>query len=130
MPDHREGYQVNQTSPRKAVVEIPEDSGDYYANPEDQPNGFLVNGTLPTSSDSGWSSSLSVSETILTENSLPGEKVSTLSQTLPSLLRVPDQSSSEAFTTMCKSVVWFQENKILMALSTATSFTKLQMLSV
>ncbi|KAL0065092.1 hypothetical protein AAF712_007928 [Marasmius tenuissimus] len=46
-PDHRENYQINTTGPRLPTVDgwlmmIGE------VNPQDQPNGFIVNGTLPS----------------------------------------------------------------------------------
>jgi len=47
-PDHRENYRVH-TSPRLPATNI---SGfpatDYFVNPKDNPDGFIVNGTLPT----------------------------------------------------------------------------------
>jgi hypothetical protein len=52
-PDHREEYTTNSTGPREPAVELVEDSGDYYVNPADQPQGFVVNGTLPVSNDQG-----------------------------------------------------------------------------
>ena len=50
MPDHRENYQVNKKGPREAAVEI---GDEYYANPEDAPGGFLVNGTIDTTQSQG-----------------------------------------------------------------------------
>ena len=47
-PDRRENYQVHKDGPRKPAINITEEE-DYYVNPEDAPNGFLINGTLPTS---------------------------------------------------------------------------------
>ena len=47
-PDRRENYQVHKDGPRTPAINITEEE-DYYANPEDAPNGFLINGTLPTS---------------------------------------------------------------------------------
>lgn len=47
-PDRRENYQVHKDGPRVPAINITEEE-DYYANPEDAPNGFLINGTLPTS---------------------------------------------------------------------------------
>ena len=47
-PDRRENYQVHKDGPRVPAINITEDD-DYYANPEDASNGFLINGTLPTS---------------------------------------------------------------------------------
>ena len=52
-PDHREDYRVNQ-SPRKPVAAIDGfDEDDYFVNPKDAPDGFIVNGTLPTTESSG-----------------------------------------------------------------------------
>ncbi|KAF4120224.1 Alkaline phosphatase [Geosmithia morbida] len=53
MPDHRENYKVHRSEPREPAVEIVEDSGDYYANPDDGKDGYLVNGTLPTTEGQG-----------------------------------------------------------------------------
>ncbi|KAF8638298.1 hypothetical protein AX17_002318 [Amanita inopinata Kibby_2008] len=49
-PDHREGYTVKTDGPR-----VPTDKGSdgYVVNPEDQPNGFVVEGTLPTDQAQG-----------------------------------------------------------------------------
>ncbi|KAF5676838.1 alkaline phosphatase [Fusarium circinatum] len=44
VPDHREDYKVKKAGPREAAVELKDD--DYYANPEDSPKGFLINGTI------------------------------------------------------------------------------------
>lgn len=49
-PDRRENYKVHKDGPRLPAVAI---GGEYYANPEDAPNGFVVNGTLPTSEAQG-----------------------------------------------------------------------------
>lgn len=48
-PDHRENYKVHK-SPRQVVVGA---GGEYYANPEDGPGGFVVNGTLPADQSQG-----------------------------------------------------------------------------
>ncbi|KAH6682684.1 putative alkaline phosphatase H [Halenospora varia] len=48
MPDHRENYRVH-TSPRLPATNVtgfPVD--DYFVNPKDNPDGFIVNGTIPT----------------------------------------------------------------------------------
>lgn len=45
-PDHREDYKVRKDGPREPTVEL---NGEYYANPEDSPDGFVVNGTIGTS---------------------------------------------------------------------------------
>lgn len=47
MPDHREDYKV-RSSPRGAATNISSDTSDLYANPKDSPNGYVINGTLPT----------------------------------------------------------------------------------
>lgn len=52
-PDRRENYQVHKDGPRKAAVELEEDSGDYHANPEDAPGGIDLNGNLPVENDQG-----------------------------------------------------------------------------
>lgn len=44
-PDHREDYAVHKNGPRLPAVNITP-AADYYVNPKDSPNGFLVNGTL------------------------------------------------------------------------------------
>ncbi|CAM1508464.1 Fc.00g053120.m01.CDS01 [Cosmosporella sp. VM-42] len=46
MPDHREDYKVRKNGPREPAVEV---GDEYYANPDDSPDGFVVNGTLSTS---------------------------------------------------------------------------------
>ncbi|KAI9158731.1 Alkaline phosphatase H [Paramyrothecium foliicola] len=43
-PDHREDYKVHK-SPRSAATRV---NGEYYVNPKDSVDGFVVNGTLPT----------------------------------------------------------------------------------
>ncbi|KAL1893820.1 hypothetical protein Cpir12675_003976 [Ceratocystis pirilliformis] len=50
-PDHRENYRVHKDGPRSNVVRIYDEFGgrEIFANPEDSPNGFLINGTVPTS---------------------------------------------------------------------------------
>ncbi|KAJ2898509.1 hypothetical protein MKZ38_003859 [Zalerion maritima] len=50
-PDHRENYKVHKDGPRTPAEELVE--GDYYANPEDAVDGFLVNGTLPADASTG-----------------------------------------------------------------------------
>ncbi|KAK5663134.1 hypothetical protein OQA88_6551 [Cercophora sp. LCS_1] len=53
-PDHRESYGVDKTSPRQPAATIAgRGSSDYYVNPTDKPNGFVVNGTLPTDQAQG-----------------------------------------------------------------------------
>lgn len=50
MPDHREDYKVRKGGPREAAVKI---GSEYYVNPEDSPEGFVVNGTISTKEDQG-----------------------------------------------------------------------------
>jgi len=53
-PDIRENYEVHRGGPRtpaKNVTGFPKD--DYYVNPTDNVNGFVTNGTLPTSANQG-----------------------------------------------------------------------------
>lgn len=53
-PDVRENYRVHRDGPRSPVTNVTGfDEDDYFVNPEDNPNGFIVNGTLPTDSSSG-----------------------------------------------------------------------------
>ncbi|KXX75706.1 Alkaline phosphatase H [Madurella mycetomatis] len=49
-PDHREHYGVGKTprTPTRAGSD-----GEYYVNPSDRPDGFVVNGTLPTGESQG-----------------------------------------------------------------------------
>ncbi|KAK7050904.1 hypothetical protein VNI00_005016 [Paramarasmius palmivorus] len=58
-PDHREGYAINTTGPRLPATEGSD--GSFEVNPADQPDGFVVNGTLPTSADQGVHSLTDVS---------------------------------------------------------------------
>lgn len=52
-PDRRENYRVHR-SPRSAVAAADGfDEDDYFVNAEDAPDGFIVNGTLPTTESSG-----------------------------------------------------------------------------
>ncbi|PHH89443.1 hypothetical protein CDD83_6048 [Cordyceps sp. RAO-2017] len=48
-PDRREDYKVHK-SPRGAAIKV---GDEYYANPEDAPDGIIINGTLPTSEPQG-----------------------------------------------------------------------------
>ncbi|CAN9326161.1 unnamed protein product [Alternaria alternata] len=52
-PDRRENWSVHKDGPRTPAVELEEDSGDNYANPEDGEGGILLNGTLPIENDQG-----------------------------------------------------------------------------
>ena len=44
-PDHREDYRIHTNGPRLPAVNITP-AADYYVNPKDATDGFLVNGTL------------------------------------------------------------------------------------
>ncbi|KAF2199028.1 alkaline phosphatase-like protein [Delitschia confertaspora ATCC 74209] len=53
-PDIRENFQVHKDGPRSPAVNISNTSAaDYYVNPKDGKDGFVVNGTLPPSDDQG-----------------------------------------------------------------------------
>ncbi|KAK0654870.1 alkaline phosphatase [Cercophora newfieldiana] len=53
-PDRREAYGVDKSGPRTPAAPLANgSSSDYYANAKDKPNGFLVNGTLPTDQAQG-----------------------------------------------------------------------------
>ncbi|KAK3359333.1 alkaline phosphatase [Lasiosphaeria hispida] len=53
-PDHRESFGVNKTGPRVPAATIPgRGSSDYYASSTDNPEGFIVNGTLPVDQSQG-----------------------------------------------------------------------------
>ncbi|KAL0577138.1 hypothetical protein V5O48_004852 [Marasmius crinis-equi] len=58
-PDHRENYQLNLTGPRLPATKGGD--GSFQVNPQDQPDGFVVNGTLPVSDDQGVHSLTDVS---------------------------------------------------------------------
>jgi alkaline phosphatase len=49
-PDHREDYRVKKDGPRVPATGT---GNDYYVNPKDSPEGFVVNGTLPVSESQG-----------------------------------------------------------------------------
>ncbi|KJZ80512.1 hypothetical protein HIM_00362 [Hirsutella minnesotensis 3608] len=49
-PDRREDYRVHKSGPRDPTVKV---GSEYYVNPKDSPDGFVVNGTLPTSDAQG-----------------------------------------------------------------------------
>ncbi|KAJ7590445.1 alkaline-phosphatase-like protein [Mycena floridula] len=49
-PDHREGYTVNTAGPRLPATV---GSDEYEVNPQDQQQGFVVNGTLPVDEAQG-----------------------------------------------------------------------------
>ncbi|RYP77359.1 hypothetical protein DL771_001154 [Monosporascus sp. 5C6A] len=49
-PDIREDYRVRRRGPREPTSPMPGfEEDDYFANPEESPDGLIVNGTLPTS---------------------------------------------------------------------------------
>ena len=50
-PDRREFYGVDKSGPRTPATRGAD--GEYYVNPKDRPEGFVVNGTLPTDSSTG-----------------------------------------------------------------------------
>ncbi|RDA89998.1 hypothetical protein CP533_2687 [Ophiocordyceps camponoti-saundersi (nom. inval.)] len=49
-PDHRENFRVHRSGPRQPTVLV---GTEFYANPQDSPSGFVVNGTLPTAENQG-----------------------------------------------------------------------------
>jgi alkaline phosphatase len=51
-PDHRENYRVHKDGPRVPAVNITP-AADYYVNPKDATDGFVVNGTLPVEEPQG-----------------------------------------------------------------------------
>ncbi|KAF9267837.1 alkaline phosphatase-like protein [Marasmius fiardii PR-910] len=58
-PDHRESYQLNLTGPRLPAIDHKDN--DFVVNPQDQPDGFIVNGTLPVDEAQGVHSLTDVS---------------------------------------------------------------------
>lgn len=54
-PDHRENYRVKKDGSRNPVSAADDDDDDdgYFVNPEDNADGFVVNGTLPTGESQG-----------------------------------------------------------------------------
>ncbi|KAI9052612.1 hypothetical protein LZ554_003955 [Drepanopeziza brunnea f. sp. 'monogermtubi'] len=53
-PDIRENYKVHKDGPRQAATTLdgmPDD--DYYVNPTDNPDGFVINGTISTIENQG-----------------------------------------------------------------------------
>ncbi|EFY93239.1 protein tyrosine phosphatase [Metarhizium acridum CQMa 102] len=50
-PDHREDYKVHKSGPREPAVKGAD--GSYIVNAKDSPNGFVINGTLPTDEAQG-----------------------------------------------------------------------------
>jgi alkaline phosphatase len=54
MPDHRENYRVHSSGPRTpATVNAAVSNSSYYANPTDNTDGLIVNGTEPTNEAQG-----------------------------------------------------------------------------
>lgn len=51
-PDHRENYRVNKKGSRLPATPA-NGTDDYYVNPADNTDGFLVNGTIPTNEAQG-----------------------------------------------------------------------------
>lgn len=49
-PDHRESYGLNKEGSRLPATSV---GGSNFVNPADNPDGFIVNGTLPTSEAQG-----------------------------------------------------------------------------
>lgn len=60
-PDHKANYQVNKQGPRVPAVALDDEGDNYVANPEDSPQGFVVNGTLPVGAPQGVHSLVDVS---------------------------------------------------------------------
>ncbi|KAG7089490.1 hypothetical protein E1B28_011170 [Marasmius oreades] len=60
-PDHREAYSLNEPGPRLPATASDSDPDDFVVNPKDQPDGFVVNGTLPVDEDQGVHSLTDVS---------------------------------------------------------------------
>ncbi len=53
-PDRREDYRVHRTPRKPVAAGLPGfASDDYFVNPKDAADGFVVNGTLPTTESSG-----------------------------------------------------------------------------
>lgn len=53
-PDHRENYAVDKDGSRVPATNITGfPSNDYFVNPKDNPDGFIVNGTIPTFESQG-----------------------------------------------------------------------------
>lgn len=54
-PDHRENYRVHRDGPRQPALNLTGGTGgkDFYVNPKDNPDGFVVNGTLSVSNEQG-----------------------------------------------------------------------------
>ncbi|WPH01327.1 Hypothetical protein R9X50_00416600 [Acrodontium crateriforme] len=53
-PDHRENYQVHKNGPRLPATNITGyPKTEYFVNPKDNVNGFIINGTIPTSAAQG-----------------------------------------------------------------------------
>ncbi|KAG9246174.1 putative alkaline phosphatase H [Calycina marina] len=53
-PDHRENYRVHKSGSRLPATNIDDEaSDDYYVNPDDNTDGFIVNGTIATNEAQG-----------------------------------------------------------------------------
>lgn len=52
-PDVRETYETDTRGPRTPATNATAARNDYIANPKDQPQGFLINGTIPVSNSQG-----------------------------------------------------------------------------
>lgn len=52
-PDKRENFRVHSNGPRLPAVASSNSSSDYSVNPKDAPDGFTVDGTLPTNAAQG-----------------------------------------------------------------------------
>jgi hypothetical protein len=52
-PDVRETYGTNTGGPRVPATNSTPAGNDYVANPKDQPQGFVINGTIPVSNSQG-----------------------------------------------------------------------------
>ncbi|KAL9623503.1 MAG: hypothetical protein Q9160_002183 [Pyrenula sp. 1 TL-2023] len=52
-PDKRENFRVHSSGPRLPAIPSSNSSSDYVVNPKDAPDGFAVDGTLPTNAAQG-----------------------------------------------------------------------------
>ena len=106
-PDHREDYKVHQSGPRIPSTNLTGGLGgsDFYVNPTDATDGFLVNGTLPVSADQYV---LPAShQVIIITMLIVFTGVSTLSPTFRSSQWVLARRCSEVFTaTSTSSLAW------------------------
>jgi alkaline phosphatase len=51
--DHRENYKVLKVGSRFPATALGGNQADYYVNPDDAPDGFVINGTLPVTTPQG-----------------------------------------------------------------------------